>query len=272
MIRIEFIGASGVGKSTLIKLILKNRSSNENWLTPAEAREKIARQIQPDSISSIKLKIIRTLLLRGLYTKSFKTYLVDSLLDQYEDVLINTSLAGYNVLLDLMIYKLAQNHQIEARKKAQVIKTAFNSLLRNYAIFDYFKLEDCILYDESIIKNNMWSFDDQEFNQSFNSHPQEMRREKPDGVIYCQLDFDETYNRRLNRIQKRKANDPERRLSPEELRLSCQLMLENSEKKVAALQTLGISVLVLNMNEPLETNLNIAQNYIRNVIDSIVKS
>ena len=52
MDRIEFIGAQGAGKSTVFRHLLRQRAPRDRWLTPGEARIRVAQRLRRRDLAS----------------------------------------------------------------------------------------------------------------------------------------------------------------------------------------------------------------------------
>lgn len=264
MKRVEFLGASGVGKSTLIKNILETRTAHDHWYLPEEARRQIAQSFTYKNVIGLKQLISLFLVKHGIGNPATIRTAVDLLLTNHESAVYETTARKYSGIIGLMIHKINSDSSIDSLIKAHIIKTAYNSLIKNIALIDHFGFEHVVLYDESLFKNNMWFFNAEDYRTLISARTNHQSCENPDLVVYCDLSIAETFRRRKERIAKRNRKDQESLMNDDDLLQSCQKMRLYSESKVQALKENGIKVLTLDMTQDLLINSN-------KVIDSLRK-
>jgi len=246
MKRIEFIGASGVGKTTLFKSLLKERNFNDSWLTPEEARINVVKGLSHSQISS-KRKLIKYYLIRfNLFQGKHKAYALD-VLKQYEKEVFDNVLKDYNCLLQLKLDSLVNNDNIEPYRKARSVEFYLKVLMHDVAFLDYFNVNDIIVYHDGIIHNNsgITKLNDIKANQKYDKLYEKIL---PTGIICCKLSLDENYRRRKHRIatNKNRGTFIERGLSDEDLYDLCKRSLDSVERKAETLKSFGIPVLDIN--------------------------
>jgi len=264
MKRVEFLGASGVGKSTLIKNILDTRKAHDHWYLPEEARRQIAQSLTYKNAKGLKQLISLFIVKHDIGKPVTIRTAVDILLMRYEPAVYETTARKYSGIIDLMIHKINSDPSIEPLIKAHIIKTAYNSLIRNVALIDHFGFEHVVLYDESLFKNNMWFFNTEDYRALITARTNHQSCENPDLIVYCDLSIEETFRRRKERIAKRNRKDQESLMNDDNLMRSCQKMRLFTESKVKALKENDINVLTLDMTQDLFVNTN-------KVIDSLRK-
>jgi hypothetical protein len=81
--RIDFLGPSGVGKSTLYKELLQQRRKNDRWMTPKEVQVKIAQRISCRHTNSID-SYTRAVFLNNPLFKPIHPVLTETILSKYE--------------------------------------------------------------------------------------------------------------------------------------------------------------------------------------------
>lgn len=264
MKRVEFLGASGVGKSTLIKNIMDTRTSLDHWYLPEEARRQIAQSFTYKNARGLKQLISLILIKHGIGNPATIRTAVDLLLANHESAVYETTARKYSGIIGLMLYKINSDPSIEPLIKAHIIKTAYNSLIRNVALIDHFGFEHVVIYDESLFKNNMWFFNAEDYRTIITARVNHQSCENPDLIVNCDLSIEETFRRRKERIAKRNREDQESLMNDDDLMRSCQKMRLYTESKVQALKENGVNVLTLDMTQELLVNTN-------KVIDSLRK-
>ncbi len=103
MKRIEFIGASGVGKTTLFQKVLMERSKKDKWLTPEELRIKLAAKQNNyfPNINNLAVLLLRSKIL----SKKHNNRIASFLLRKFKKDALYGAIYPYNGLLDLVIKK-----------------------------------------------------------------------------------------------------------------------------------------------------------------------
>lgn len=166
MKRIEFIGASGVGKSTLFDELLKIRGPKDNWMSPKEAKIYLAKKekvtgsiVQKTFQIYLKINLIKKFQaqMASIILNKHSKNIIDSLGDKYSDV---ASLKLDSVIESLRLDLLNKNNKRNAVKELFLLKYYYDSLYE-IMLFDYLDLDRIVVFDDGIIHTNL-AFSDKE--------------------------------------------------------------------------------------------------------------
>lgn len=277
MNRIEFIGAQGVGKSTVLQHVLRQRSPRDRWLTPGEARIWVAQRL--------RLRALPSWWRRGgclalkWHLLPFKREAVAGWLLQPSAPAVLDGLPGWaRALMDLQLERLAGRERTasaagplyepevpwiatrDGLTRAKAISYSLEALLE-MAILEYFHLDAPVVYADGGLMVNQLGISAAalaELTHGARRHPL-----LPRGIVYCRLAEDDLFRRRRERIARGHGQFTERGLNDDALRASCRSMSRQMEHKAEALRTFGVPVLTLAMVDPPDENARQALAFIR---------
>jgi hypothetical protein len=261
MKKIEFIGASGVGKSTLFNELLKYRTRLEIWKTPSEARIKLAKKL-PLEIDKISLNTLLLLCLKLNLIRSKHSSIALCVLEKYRTEKIYESMYKYNNLIDMMLRNTINNSEVEPYRKGKRIEFYINLLLRDVLLLEGLSDNDLVVYDDGIIHNTSDFGDESSFYFMTQKNPNIITEILPQGVVFCELDAKEIYSRRKLRIYEGKGTILESNLNDEDLKRICKKSIESSSKKVILLEKYNVPVLKINMKVSTSKNIEMIQQFI----------
>lgn len=277
MNRIEFIGAQGTGKSTLFRHLLRQRSPRDRWLTPGEARIRVAQRLRRRDLPSWWRRGWRLALTWNLVP--FKREAVAGWLLQPSVPAVFDGLPGWaRALMDLQLERLAGRGRtataaeplcesevpwiatVDGLIKAKAISHSLEALLE-MATVEFFHLDAPVVYaDGGLLVNQLGISADtlEALTQGDRRHPL-----LPRGIVHCRLAEDELFRRRRERIVRGQGQFTERALDDDALRAACRSMSRQMERKAEALRTFGVPVLALAMVDPPDENARQALAFIR---------
>ena len=279
MDRIEFIGAQGAGKSTVFRHLLRQRAPRDRWLTPGEARIRVAQRLRRRDLASpwrrgVRLASRRNLL--PLKREAVAGWLLRSSAPAVFDALPPWARA----LMDLQLAQLAGGERpasaagslhepevpwIATRDgllKAKAISYSLEALL-GMATLEFFRLDAPVVYDDGGLLANQLGLSAaalEELTQGDRRHPL-----LPRGLVHCRLTADELIRRRKERIARGQGQFTERTLADDALRASCRSMSRQVEHKAEILRAFGVPVLALAMADDPEENARQALAFIRDL-------
>ena len=244
MKRIDFIGAPGVGKTSIYRELLRQRTKKDNWLTYDEAKIKIAEQyILKDK------KYLKLVLLKASLFKNIHIFVADRILEKYYNKSLWNKRNEYNHFLSAVMEGILIERKEPVRKLIGI--NWFFELIREVAFLENSKISGMFLFDESLSQK---IYGLTEYNQRlsknivrdyFNAMP------PPDILIYCYADFGTL----LDRLNNRKN------------RIPVHHGLNNDQLKTVILNHMNISLIAKNIlkkrNIPIiavDTNNNIKTN------------
>jgi hypothetical protein len=259
--KIEFIGASGVGKSTIFSELLKCRAKSELWKTPSEARIELAKKL-PLKSNKTNLDTLLLLCLKLNLIPNRHSKMAFRALQKYEKDKIYKSMYRYNDLIDLMLKTTINNSEIEPYRKGKFIEFYMNLLMRDVLFLEDLSENNSIVYDDGIIHNTSGFASEDNIHLMIQKNPNILTEVFPQGVIFCELDMDENYKRRKKRINEGEATVFEKNVNDEDLKGNCEREIENSNKKIILLEKYNIPVLKINMKNPTNKNIDTIRKFI----------
>ena len=279
MDRIEFIGAQGAGKSTVFRHLLRQRSPRDRWLTPGEARIRIAQRLRRrDLPTPWRRGVCRALRWNLLPLK--REAVAGWLLQPSAPAVFDGLPPWARALMDLQLACLAGNGPAASAAappresdvpwiatgdgllKAKAISYSLEALLE-MATLEFFRLDAPVVYADGGLLANQLGLSAaalEELTQGDRRHPL-----LPRGVVHCRLAADELIRRRKERIARGQGQFTERTLPDDALRASCRSMSRQVEHKAEILRTFGVPVLALAMADDPETNARQARAFIRDL-------
>ena len=141
--RIDFVGPSGVGKSTLYYELLKRRGKNDKWMTPTELKIKIA-QLESKKYFHSARSWIRSVILNIRLFTLIHPLLAETILTKYQ--------YKYLVLWEKQEEKEAINNIITAI--ASLPSPPFFKLHRYKRIFEF--AQQVALFQKYAPDNTTW--------------------------------------------------------------------------------------------------------------------
>lgn len=246
MRRIDFFGAPGVGKSTLYNEFLRRRKNSKVWMTPREAKIKLALEhLKKSNIN--KKEFLAKLVLKNFLLKPIHLQLADDILFTLEENNILDKRHIYNEFINKVLL-CALNEEKDPTRRLIGLNWFYYKLLF-VSLLDSSTDNTTVIFDESlsqkvygiIYQNNNINL--KEIEDYFNMIP------PPLCVVYCKLDPEETFNR----LKKRKKVIPGHRgLSENLLFEKINIQLELASIGVNVLNSRGVKIIDVNTKNFLE--------------------
>jgi len=259
LIGIHLVGASGVGKSTLFKSIMKDRSDN-NFKTIDEIKMDIVKENKFKDLSTLNKIIYILLQINILPNKNNK--FANRII---RNISRRVDLEKYNCLFELLLKKLEQDNSLEYYNKAKLIKFYLKKVIYDYGILEYNNTVDKVLFEDGIIHNNRGFSDFDLFKQVKRKYPNKVENIIPNAIIYCELSLKENIKRRKKRIKEGNGTFVERDLNEDQITLICKSSLESSKRKIEIMEKEGVRILKLNMKDDLKYNTEKAIEFIKSI-------
>lgn len=262
MNRIEFIGASGAGKTTLFRDVLNERSNNDQWMTPEEARIALAKKEQ---IAGFKFNL-RTVLLFCLKLNLMKkehTTISNYLLRTYEDQLAFTRVADYHDVIDYSFRSLSVDESIDPYRKVKFMNYYTMLILHDFILVDELKDRPLIVYEEGILHNFSGLSELSDVTQLMTERPDLIKKLLPSGAVYCDLDLEENVNRRKKRLGSGQGTVFERQLDEEGLIALSKDSIKCAQAMIRLLESCDIPILYLNMMDAPDNNRALVKAFIK---------
>ncbi len=227
-------------------------------MTVEEARRHLAKTVK------LKRKLHRLfqLFLKISSINILQRPMIRRILNSYTAGVLDSMQESYSDLVDLIFEGLYKNNKINSVKKIAQASYYYKLLFDELMLFDYFKIDDLVVFDESIIHNSADFSDEEKVGIIFKNHKILKTSVIPVGVVHCYMDKLEYLERRKNRISEGRGISLDRTLKHKELEDLCYRSLKSAEEKIKVLKNYNIEILELNMEEPVSDNAKKAYYFI----------
>ncbi|MEZ5335835.1 MAG: hypothetical protein R2741_11675 [Methanolobus sp.] len=269
--RIDFIGPSAAGKTTLLKQMLLEKKDSRKWVTPQEARIEIAKQqkytLIKDSFPSF---IFSNIYFLGKKNPHFLEAALEKLLtDKYAKEFANHA-SDYNCLFEMLLDSwYVQKKYRRPYDKIRFIRFYESILFKDVALLDNFEYKGVVICDDGIVHNNTGMDSSDAHQKLLCLSPEERKKIIPDGVIYCKVPLEENIVRRKRRIASGNMTMHEQNISDDELMQLSKKALENVACKVKLLQDLDVPLLEIDMTKSYDENIPLINSFIDRTSDRI---
>jgi len=259
--RIEFIGPSGVGKSTFYNHYLSQRKPELHWFSKEEVVQQYANEII--NIKELPLRL-QFYIKFGIKRKYYEQWFYRHFIKGYKNQIINESIDNYSILLDILIKDFAENKEVHPFNKLKMFNF-YTQRLEELALVNHVGNNQKVLFDDGVIHNNSGLSNPLYFESLKNCDTTILKLILPSGVIYCDLPLEENLKRRKNRIGSGKGTFLEKDLDMVSLK---KLTIHSNKKvseKIQNIKNLGIPVLQLNMNDTIDKMVSEVDHFILNI-------
>lgn len=261
MRKIEFLGASGVGKTYIFNRLIESRSTiNDNWVTPGEVKIKIAKSIGNGCFPLNR----RTAMRYNLFKNKHSEWAEDILRKYYVEA-FDKCLSTYQGLVELLINGLTRITYINSFDKIKICDF-YISCIKRIAVLDYFNVSDLVVFDDGIIHNNFGIIDFLSYKNIACPTLDIKSKINPVAVVFCKLSLEDNLIRRKKRIAENNGTFLEKKLNDSQLRLLCEKSLEDSQNKVEIMKTMGVPVLEVDMTRNQNENIIDILRFIKNFV------
>jgi len=248
MRRIDFLGAPGVGKSTIYRSLIDNRGNESKLLTLEEGKIKFAKaQLERHNLS--RNEQLNKIILNFPLLKPFHKKLIKNIVYHAENRIIWDEKEKNSEFLN---YALAgtSNIQKPAIRRLMGINWFFE-IYKNIIMFDEFEDENFVLFDESLpqkIYGVTYSdnvIDKNQVSGYFMTMP------LPACLVYCKLNHEEAFKRLKTRD---KVIPGHRGIKNEDLLNRIKNQIEVSSTGAEILKDRGCDIIEIDMSLGLKQN------------------
>lgn len=258
MKRIDFLGAPGVGKTTLYNSLLQQRGRHEKWLTVEEAKLLIAKRYVRNNFYSIK-ELARLLILNTVKKRVLQNKLSENICNSLTKQALKDKLDDWMPFIDLCGESLGDLSKPSYYRF--LLAKWLLSQLDDVVLVESVDFNYTVLFDESLSQRATglmpwdYSFGERQSRRYYNLIP------PPYAVVYLCAE--------PQQIIKRITDRPQKSFIVQHQGLSCHELLERT--KIAAmiveigagiLRERGIPVLELDAELPIDEIVVVAQNFI----------
>ncbi|MEZ5335836.1 MAG: hypothetical protein R2741_11680 [Methanolobus sp.] len=264
MKRIDFIGTSAAGKTTLLNRMLLERNDSVEWVTPQEARIEIAKQ---QKYTLIKNNLCHFVFYNLYYICKRNLHFSEAaleklLIDKYTKEFPNNA-SDYNCLFELLLDAWErQKKYVKVYDKIRFNRFYESILIEDAALLDNFNYEGIVLFEDGILHNNTGLCNPDAYDKLSHLSPEERKKIIPSGVVFCKVDFEENMLRRKKRIASGNMTMNEQNSSEDELIQLSKRELENVARKARLMQDLGVPLLEIDMTKSYEENIPLINSFV----------
>ncbi len=252
MKRIEFIGGSGVGKSTLFQEVARHKKRQDAWLTAEEARIYLARTIAVDKTA---LRLAQLYLKTNMTrTKRLREYLTSKILSRSSRDIFDSIHDKYLDVADAYLEPMYEYDEINSVRKISLTADYYHRFLSEIMLLDYHPLNKVVVFDDGLIHNTSGFSQAERFRTILANHTSHGTSVIPVGIVYCNMNENSYLQRRRDRIRQGRGTALERTLNDDQLQRSCFQFLKSSQGKINVLRNYGIPVLEIDMEDPITVN------------------
>jgi thymidylate kinase len=259
--RIDFLGPSGVGKSTLYNELLKRRGKKDRWMTPIELRLKIAQLVSKRYTHSMSSRI-RSVILNIRLFKVIHPLLTETVLSKHE--------YEYLVLWETREEEEAINNIITAiasiqfppifklHRYKQIFKFA-----QQVALFQKHAPDNTTVVIDNSLSNEIpflgpWNSDDaiRNLQTFFNAL----------GGLSAVVFLDADDNLVIDRLKKRRvlfSNIAHRGMNDDEVVADTKRRLESARQFAAMFEERGVAVIRVNAGDPLYEQVKVVNEFLK---------
>lgn len=264
MRRIDFIGPSAVGKSTLYKAILNLRKESDFIYSQDEELMNIYinRGLNSSSLKNyLKAQLIRKNLFSGRHLKWAKSFATKEIGEEIE-----SEINLYSGLFDIFLQGLYKIDSLSAARKCLFAKF-YIGLLQRLSKITYFETGNIVMTEESVTNNNLGLISSDQYREHISADSKEWNRSTPTAVVYCMHPSLELYyQRRLKRIELRKQiTYLDDGVKGEQLFKLCKDSRLSNENKAKVMREIGVPVLNVDMSFPVEENVHKVMKFLREI-------
>jgi len=256
MRRIDFLGAPGVGKSSIYNILLHHRGENKIWLTPEELKFKVYAK-QYGKKNTLKLKILNLLINQNNILFPFIKAKLQKEFSRLENETIFAKKDIYNTFME---YALSIEGQVDkdAFRRFKGLGWFFDTL-KTVAWLEQTETDDWVIFDESLcqkvfgIINSDQCLEQEKVEGYFQSLP------LPEALVHLRLNPDENFKRIKSR---QKMIPAHKALSDKGILKTLELYAEISGLGASILESRGCVVFHLDMVGELKNNAEVLENHI----------
>lgn len=258
--RIDFLGPSGIGKSTLYNELLKRRGKKDRWMTPIELRQKIAQSVSKRYTHSFSSRLGSVILNSRLFTV-IHPLLTEKVLSKHEyeylalwesqkeEEAINTIIKAIASIQFPPVFKLHRYRQIF--KFAQQV-----------ALFQKHAPENTTVVIDNSLSNEItflgpWKSDDAIKNLQTFFHAL--------GVLSAVVFLDADDDVVIDRLKKRRvlfSNIAHQGMSDQEVVADTRRRLESARQCADMFEERGVTVIRVNAGDPLDEQVRIVYEFL----------
>ena len=204
MMHVELLGASGVGKSTLVQQMVGHKAVPQGWVDRSTARLALARDVTRNSSGLLQYLQRASLLMpswpsKARYTERIRSRVASRVLQEYEALAEKTIVPQYEVLFELMFRRLQKPDAAPRHIAARYVEFLHRILLQDYALPELLRCPYHIIHDEGVLHNAGGLLCVGEVDDATQELSRLLKKKCFAGVILCSLPVGEIVRRQESR-------------------------------------------------------------------------
>ncbi|MBS4033662.1 MAG: deoxynucleoside kinase [Ignavibacterium sp.] len=248
MKRIDIIGAPGVGKSTLVNLLLEKRKNTSVWLTVDEAKTLIAKEEIKNNYSIIK-RLLGLLILNIINKKKLRECFRDMVNETVEKKAFQEKLELWEPFIEFCV-NCVGDHNKDAYYRL-LLANSFLHIIKDVALIERSKIKTKVVFDYSLSQNVTglisWNY---EVGSKLSKEYFELMP-RPDALIYIEATPEIIVDRIIQRSSEIIITQ-HRELSSKEILQRTKITISNISSGVRVLQDKGIPILTIDSTQSLD--------------------
>lgn len=258
---VEFIGASGVGKSTLYDETIKTRTADDRWITDGEALDEIAKKylIKNRSVLPFRIRVKQFIKIISPLHR-YRSY--DAVSSTLRNLAWEALSEEYDFLCELMIQFAHHQYELEAHKRLAFLSWFYVNRLRDFIVMEYFPVLKIIVHGDGILHNlgGIVNYDMGFPNVEVNKY--EKLNCMPTGLVHCTADESVVLARLKQREQSGLGTIFQNGMDDTSLAEFVRSGIKSSANKVDFFRRKGVPILAIDTSDDLKENSKIINNFI----------
>ena len=148
MKRIDFLGAPGVGKSTINKQLINSQRKSSSWITPKEAELKLAREYLDNIPNKNKKELLAKIALSNALFEPLRSTIVNKIINRIGSETIWANREKNNEFLNQALLGACIEEKDPIRRLMGI--NWFFDVVKTVAVVENSDYEDIVLFDESL--------------------------------------------------------------------------------------------------------------------------
>ncbi len=258
--RIEFVGGSGVGKTTVFREVIKQRPDRKLFLTPVEGRIHIVKKLYPGLWPPNRRSLIRL----NFFSQRHELWSRE-ILEKFADEAIGAAGDAYDGLIHLF-FQYLNGDNIHFIQKLALSELYFKKLLYEVILLDYFLPSEKILFDEGIISLNGGVCNYSIYEQKVMERSMLSRiRSNPAGIIHCKLPPEKNFLRMQKRIQLGVGNYRVKTMDEKTLLSKCRKGVHAAQGIANVMKKAGVPVLEIDLEQKPSDNARMVIEFVKSL-------
>ncbi len=268
MTRVEFIGASGSGKSKVLNDLLGTREKERTWLTPAEARVHLAKKKKLQFGKPDSRTVCLASLKAGLFRRRHGSF-AQTVLRHNRRAAVYGRMSRFNDIIDFTLKSVANNADTEPYRKAVFLNYYIDLIINDILMIDEIGDERLIVYGDGIIHNSIGAGQQSQIDALVRRNPKLLNDVFPRAAVYFDISLEESIRRRRKRIKEGKGTSLDETIDNQRLIALSTQALKASRQTSELLERYGIPVLRIHAEADREENCLAVHGFLKELSEQL---